>query len=168
MPCVHEGKTCYDSTPEDFTEEMIEIADMGVSILGGCCGTTPKHIELLTSALKNKTPKGIVKKNITVVSSYAKACVFDEKVILIGERINPTGKPKLKTALRENNMDYIISEAIGQEEKGADMLDVNVGLPEIDEKELLCRAINEIQAVSSLPLQIDTSNKDALEASMRI
>ena len=73
MPCVHEGKTCYDSTPEDFTEEMIEIADMGVSILGGCCGTTPKHIELLTSALKNKTPKKIVKKNITVVSSYAKA-----------------------------------------------------------------------------------------------
>lgn len=168
MPCVHEGKTCYDSTPEDFTEEMIEIADMGVSILGGCCGTTPKHIELLTSALKNKTPKEIVKKNITVVSSYAKACVFDEKVILIGERINPTGKPKLKTALRENNMDYIISEAIGQEEKGADMLDVNVGLPEIDEKELLCRAIKEIQAVSLLPLQIDTSNKDALEASMRI
>lgn len=167
MPCVHEGKTCYDSTPEDFVCQMEEIAEMGVSILGGCCGTTPKHIELLTKTLKNKAPKMVEKKNLTVVSSYAKSCVFDKKVVLIGERINPTGKPKLKAALRENNMDYIISEAIGQEEKCADMLDVNVGLPEIDEKEMLCRAIKEIQAVSTLPLQIDTSNKEALEAAMR-
>ncbi len=168
MPCVHEGKTCYDSTPEDFIIEMQEIADMGVRILGGCCGTTPKHISLLTESLKNKAPKPITKKNITVVSSYAEACIFDSKVALIGERINPTGKPKLKAALRENNMDYIISEAIGQEEKGANMLDVNVGLPEIDEKDFLYRAIKEIQAVSTLPLQIDTSNKEALEIAMRV
>ena len=167
MPCVHDGKTCYDSTPEDFLFEMKEIADMGVRILGGCCGTTPKHIELLTEALKNSTPKPIVKKNKTIVSSYAQACEFGDKVILIGERINPTGKPKLKTALRENNIDYIISEAIGQEEKGANMLDVNVGLPEIDEKDVLLRVIKEIQAVSTLPLQIDTSNKEALEIAMR-
>jgi len=168
MPCVHEGKTCYDSTPEDFLAEMQEIADMGVRILGGCCGTTPKHISLITKGLKGKTPRLLTKKNLTVVSSYAGACVFEGKVILIGERINPTGKPKLKAALRENNMDYIIQEAIGQEEKRADMLDVNVGLPEIDEKDLLCRAIKEIQAVSTLPIQIDTSNKEALEAAMRI
>ena len=168
MPCVHEGKTCYDSTPEDFLAEMQEIADMGVRILGGCCGTTPKHISLITKGLKGKTPRPLTKKNLTVVSSYAEACVFEGKVILIGERINPTGKPKLKAALRENNMDYIIQEAIGQEEKSADMLDVNVGLPEIDEKDLLCRAIKEIQAVSTLPIQIDTSNKEALEAAMRI
>lgn len=168
MPCVHEGKTCYDSTPEDFVCQMEEIAEMGVSILGGCCGTTPKHIELLTKTLKNKAPKMVEKKNLTVVSSYAKSCVFDKKVVLIGERINPTGKPKLKAALRENNMDYIISEAIGQEEKCADMLDVNVGLPEINEKEMLYRTIKEIQAVSTLPLQIDTSNKEALEDAMRI
>ncbi len=168
MPCVHEGKTCYDSTPENFACEMKEIADMGVRILGGCCGTTPEHISLLTKALKNKQPKPIIKKNITVVSSYSQACVFENKVVLIGERINPTGKPKLKAALRENNMDYIISEAIGQEEKGANMLDVNVGLPEIDEKNFLYRAIKEIQAVSALPLQIDTSNKEALEIAMRV
>lgn len=168
MPCVHEGKTCYDSTPEDFACEMKEIADMGVRILGGCCGTTPEHISLLTKALKDKQPKPIIKKNITVVSSYSQACVFENKVVLIGERINPTGKPKLKAALRENNMDYIISEAIGQEEKGANMLDVNVGLPEIDEKDFLYRAIKEIQAVSALPLQIDTSNKEALEIAMRV
>ena len=168
MPCVHEGKTCYDSTPEDFACKMKEIADMGVRILGGCCGTTPEHISLLTKALKDKQPKPIIKKNITVVSSYSQACVFESKVVLIGERINPTGKPKLKAALRENNMDYIISEAIGQEEKGANMLDVNVGLPEIDEKDFLYRAIKEIQAVSALPLQIDTSNKEALEIAMRV
>ena len=168
MPCVHEGKTCYDSTPEDFVAEMQEIADMGVRILGGCCGTTPKHISLVTKRLRDKTPKPIEKKNFTVVSSYAQACKFDGKVALIGERINPTGKPKLKAALRENNMDYIIQEAIGQEEKGANMLDVNVGLPEIDEKDFLCRAIKEIQAVSTLPLQIDTSDKEALELAMRI
>lgn len=168
MPCVHEGKTCYDSTPGDFACEMKEIADMGVRILGGCCGTTPEHISLLTKALKDKQPKPIIKKNITVVSSYSQACVFENKVVLIGERINPTGKPKLKAALRENNMDYIISEAIGQEEKGANMLDVNVGLPEIDEKNFLYRAIKEIQAVSALPLQIDTSNKEALEIAMRV
>ncbi|MBO5439114.1 MAG: dihydropteroate synthase, partial [Clostridia bacterium] len=167
-PCVHEGKTCYDSTPEDFACEMKEIADMGARILGGCCGTTPEHISLLTKALKDKQPKPIIKKNITVVSSYSQACVFENKVVLIGERINPTGKPKLKAALRENNMDYIISEAIGQEEKGANMLDVNVGLPEIDEKNFLYRAIKEIQAVSALPLQIDTSNKEALEIAMRV
>ncbi len=168
MPCVHDGKTCYDSTPCEFAADMEEIADMGVRILGGCCGTTPNHIQLLTQSLKNKAPLPIVKKAITIASSYAKAVVFDKKVVLIGERINPTGKPKLKTALRENNMDYIISEAIGQEEKGADMLDVNVGLPEINEKDVLIRAIKEIQAVSTLPLQIDTSNKEALESAMRV
>ena len=168
MPCVHEGKTCYDSTPVDFCTQMQEIASMGARVLGGCCGTTPEHIRLLKNSLKNQTPSPIVKKSITVVSSYTKACTFDDKVVLIGERINPTGKPKLKTALREGDINYIISEAIGQEEKGAHMLDVNVGLPEINEKEMLCRAIQEIQAVSSLPLQIDTSNKEALESAMRI
>ncbi len=168
MPCVHEGKTCYDSTPEEFCAQMQEIASQGARILGGCCGTTWEHIKLLTEALKNQVPKPIVKKSITAVSSYSRACVFDNKAILIGERINPTGKPKLKNALRENNMDYIISEAIGQEEKGVNMLDVNVGLPEIDEKDFLYRAIKEIQAVTALPLQIDTSNKEALEVAMRV
>lgn len=167
MPCVHEGKTCYDSTPGEFAKEMKEIASLGARIVGGCCGTTPKHIEMLTATLKNMEPIPVVTKDFTIVSSYSKACLFDEKVVLIGERINPTGKSKLKTALRENNMDYIISEAIGQEEKGAHMLDVNVGLPEIDEVAFLTRAIKEIQSVTTLPLQIDTSNKQALECAMR-
>ena len=168
MPCIHDGKTCFDDTPDSFLANMLEIAEMGARVLGGCCGTTPEYIKKVTSVLKNSVPKPIFKKDFTVVSSYSKACVFDKKCVLIGERINPTGKSKFKAALRENNMDYIISEAIGQEESGAHMLDVNVGLPEIDEVDFLTRAIKEIQSVSTLPLQIDTSNAAALEAAMRI
>ena len=168
MPCVHEGKTCYDSTPESFACAAKEIAEMGARILGGCCGTTPAYISALKQALADVTPIDVTKKNFTVVSSYSHACFFDDRVVLIGERINPTGKSKLKAALRENNLNYIVSEAIGQEEKGVDMLDVNVGLPEINESEMLINAIKEIQSVSSLPLQIDTSDGKALEAAMRI
>lgn len=168
MPYVLDDKTYYDSSVEDFTTEMQEIASMGARILGGCCGTTPKYIQSLVSSLNGKIPNSIEKKNITVVSSGSKACEFGDKVVLIGERINPTGKPKLKTAIRENNIDYIIAEAVGQEEKCVDMLDVNVGLPEIDEKIFLPNVIKEIQAVTTLPLQIDTSNKEALENAMRI
>ncbi len=168
MPYLCDGKTCFDSTPEEFYENMMQIAEMGARVLGGCCGTTPEFIRLVTASLKGKSPKPIQKKSITVVSSYSKACTFDGKVVLIGERINPTGKPRLKTALRENNIDYLISEAVLQEEKGADMLDVNVGLPEIDEPTMLVRAVTEIQSVTSLPLQLDTSNPIALEKAMRV
>ena len=168
MPCIHNGKTCFDSTPDEFLSNMLEIADMGARVLGGCCGTTPEYIKGVVDALKGKEPKKIEKKSYTVVSSYTGACTLDGKVALIGERINPTGKSKLKTALRENNISYLISEAIGQEEKGVDMLDVNVGLPEINEKEMLVSVVKELQGVTSLPLQLDSSDPVALEASMRI
>ena len=114
MPCVIGGKTCYDSTPEKFASAVREIAEMGACILGGCCGTTPEHIRKVKEILVDLNPCELVEKGYTVVSSYSKACVFDERVVLIGERINPTGKSKLKAALRENNLDYIVSEAIGQ------------------------------------------------------
>ena len=168
MPVIIDGETCYKDDANSFLDNIKEIANMGVRILGGCCGTTPKHIEAITSALKNEIPKEIIIKNNTVVSSYSSSCYFDKKTVLIGERINPTGKPKLKAALRENNIDYLIKEAVNQEEKGAHMLDVNVGLPEIDEKAVLCEAIKEIQGVTTLPLQIDTSDPKALEAALRI
>ena len=168
MPCVVDGETCYDSTPERFAKEVYQIAEMGARILGGCCGTTPEHIRAVKAQIGGLLPKEIVKKSYTVVSSYSQACMFDGKVVLIGERINPTGKSKLKAALRENNLDYIVTEAIGQEEKGANVLDVNVGLPEIDESEMLVSAVRAIQAVSSLPLQIDTSDPVALEKALRI
>lgn len=168
MPCIHDGKTCFDSTPGEFRDNMLEIAKKGARILGGCCGTTPEYIRLVVEALESEAPKPIEKKNICVVSSYSKACTLENRVALIGERINPTGKPKLKSALREGNINYLLSEAIGQEEKGVHMLDVNVGLPEIDECDMLVRAITEIQSVTSLPLQIDTSSPVALEMAMRV
>lgn len=168
MPCVIDGKTCYDSTPEKFAVSMVDIANSGARVLGGCCGTTPEHIQRLKDAIKDLEPITVTEKNFTVVSSYSSACVFDNRVVLIGERINPTGKSKLKAALRENNLSYLISEAIGQEEKGAHMLDVNVGLPEIDESTMLVNTVKEIQAISPLPLQIDTSDPIALEKAMRI
>ena len=168
MPYVENGVTRYDSTPEKFASAMVEIAQMGARILGGCCGTTPEHIKMLNETVSRLSPLDVIKKNYTVVSSYSNACFFDGKVVLIGERINPTGKSKLKSALRENNLDYIISEAIVQEEKGAHMLDVNVGLPEIDERRLLVSVVKEVQAVTALPLQLDTSDPIALESAMRI
>ena len=168
MPVISDGKTYYRQDAKAFACEMSEIANMGARILGGCCGTTPNHIKTITSALNGTLPKEITKKFDTVVSSYSHACYFNKRVVLIGERINPTGKPKLKTALRENDINYLIKEAIGQEEKGANMLDVNVGLPEIDEEAVLCQAVREIQAISTLPLQIDTSNPKALESALRI
>ena len=168
MPTISEGKTYYKQNAEQFAENMFEIASMGARVLGGCCGTTPRHIRALTDALKNSIPKEIKAKNDTVVSSYANACYFVDKIVLIGERINPTGKPKLKNALRENDIDYLIKEAVAQEEKGCHMLDVNVGLPEIDEKAVLCQAVKEIQAITTLPLQIDTSDPVALESALRI
>ena len=168
LPTISDGKTYYKQAPDEFASHMKEIADMGARILGGCCGTTPDHISSMTEALKDKVPSPIVKKEKTVVSSYEKACYFDKKAVLIGERINPTGKPKLKAALRENDINYLVKEAILQEENGAHMLDVNVGLPEIDEAQVICEAIKEIQSVCSLPLQIDTANPQALEKALRI
>ncbi len=168
MPCIHNGKTCFDSTPDEFLSNMLEIAEMGARVLGGCCGTTPEYIKRVVDALKDKTPREIEKKSLTVVSSYTTACTLENSVALIGERINPTGKSKLKTALRENNIAYLISEAIGQEEKGVHILDVNVGLPEIDERAMLVSVVKELQSVTALPLQLDTSDPIALESAMRI
>lgn len=168
LPRVENGETIYDLTENEFAEHMSDIAKSGVSILGGCCGTTPKHIEAMVNATKNIDIKPIENKNLTVVSSYNHAVYFNEKPLIIGERINPTGKSKLKAALRENNLEYIINEAISQEDCGAHILDVNVGLPEIDEPQMMINTIREIQKVSALPLQIDTSDFEAMEKAMRI
>ncbi|MBQ7760873.1 MAG: homocysteine S-methyltransferase family protein [Clostridia bacterium] len=168
MPVVVDGKTFYKQSPKEFALAMGDIAEMGARVLGGCCGTTPEHIKELTNVIKTKKAKPIEKKNFTVVSSYSRSCCFNAKTVLIGERINPTGKPKLKEALRNQDFDYIIKEAIGQEEHGANILDVNVGLPEIDEELTLVRAVKEIQEISTLPLQLDTSNPIALESALRV
>ncbi len=168
MPKSVNGKTVYDVDAEEFSCVMAEIADMGAALLGGCCGTTPEYIQKTvekTSVLPFKT---VSKKNHTLISSYTHAVEIGNEPVLIGERINPTGKPKFKQALRENNIDYIINEGIAQQEKGVQVLDVNVGLPEIDECKMMETAVTELQAVLDLPLQIDTVKADAMETALRI
>ena len=168
LPRFENGKTIYDVSAEEFATEMAEIVKSGARIVGGCCGTTPEYIKRLVEKTKDMTPAEITQKNIVCVSSYTHAVEFGKLPVIIGERINPTGKKRFKQALRENDLDYILNEGIMQADNGAHILDVNVGLPEIDERKTLENVIFELQSVTDLPLQIDTSDFDAMEAAMRI
>ena len=168
LPKQKNGETYYDVNPEEFANAMAEIVEEGGCVIGGCCGTTPEHISEMKKMCGNKQIKAPQKRSETIVSSYGKAVVFGEKPIIIGERINPTGKSKMKQALKENQLEYLLKEAITQQEKGADILDVNVGLPDINEPEMMKKVIPEIQSVTNLPLQIDTVNVAALEGAMRL
>ena len=167
LPCVEKGRTVYNVSPEEFADDVAEMLSIGVRAIGGCCGTTPEYIKRLVLHTTDNIPRPIEKKNISLVSSYTHAVVLGERPVIIGERINPTGKPRLKEALRSGNMDYILREGLAQQTCGADVLDVNVGLPEIDEVEMLSLAVTELQAVTDLPLQIDTANVEAMEAALR-
>ena len=167
LPKAVAGKTVYDVLPSEFSEEVSALVRKGVRLVGGCCGTTPEYIAATVAATKGVASSPIEPKNLTSVSSYTHAVIFGEEPILIGERINPTGKKRLKEALRNREIDYLLSEGIAQEEKGAKILDVNVGLPEIDEREMLVTATSELQAVLDLPLQIDTADPVAMEAALR-
>ena len=169
LPRVVDGKTVYDVNAEKFALYMEEIADMGAAFLGGCCGTTPAYIKAVTEKLKNKEIVPVEIKNKTVVTSYNQAIEIggNNSPVLIGERINPTGKKKFKQALRDKDIPYIIHQGLEQESAGAKILDVNVGLPEIDEKEMMVQVMTELQGVTSLPLQIDTSSAEVLEAALR-
>ena len=169
LPRVVDGKTVYDVNAEKFALYMEEIADMGAAFLGGCCGTTPAYIKAVTEKLKNKEIVPVEIKNKTVVTSYNQAVEIggNNSPVLIGERINPTGKKKFKQALRDKDIPYIIHQGLEQESAGAKILDVNVGLPEIDEKEMMVQVMTELQGVTSLPLQIDTSSAEVLEAALR-
>ncbi len=168
LPVVQNGITTYPTDPVVFGEIMTEIAQCGATILGGCCGTTPAHIQALVEKTRELPFSYPCPKEETVVSSYTHATSFSNKPVLIGERINPTGKPRFKEALREQNFDYILKEGVSQQEAGAHILDVNVGLPEIDEVSVLSETICRLQAVSDLPLQIDTANPLAMETALRI
>lgn len=168
LPKQKDGVTYYDVEPESFAETMREIVELGACVIGGCCGTTPEHIRVMTSACRGMKVSPPVKKDTTIVSSYGKAVEIGDKPIIIGERINPTGKKKLKQALKDHDLDYILKEAIIQQDNGAHILDVNVGLPDIDETAVMTEVVKEIQSVTSLPLQIDTVNGEAMEAAMRI
>ncbi len=167
LPKNENGNTIYDVLPNEFACDIAEFVKKGVRIVGGCCGTTPEYISELTEKVKGLSPIPIFEKDFSVVSSYTHAVFFDKMPILIGERINPTGKKRLKQALKENDIDYLLSEAINQQDEGVHILDVNVGLPEINEVSMLKNAVCEIQAVSNLPLQIDTASPEAMETALR-
>lgn len=167
LPKSVDGKTVFDVTAEEFAKEVADAVKKGVRVAGGCCGTTPEYIKSLTEKTADLVPREVTDKNITVVSSYTHAVKFEKSPILIGERINPTGKKRFKLALMEKDMDYILSEGLNQQEKGVHILDVNVGLPDIDEADMLKNTVCELQAVTDLPLQIDTSNIAAMEAALR-
>lgn len=167
LPRTEHGQTVYDVSADEFAEEMLEIASYGAVILGGCCGTTPEYIKKLIEKTADISPEKITEKNISLVSSYTHAVEIGKKSIIIGERINPTGKKLFKEALRNHDIDYILSEGFAQQEKKCHILDVNVGLPEIDEVKMLSEVVEALQAVIDLPLQIDTSDIDAMERALR-
>lgn len=168
LPESVNGKTVFNVSPEEFAIYMKKCAELGVSYLGGCCGTTPAHIKEMIEACKDIPASIPEKKGLTLVSSYSETVEIGTKPVIIGERINPTGKKLFKEALRRNDIDYIIKEGVSQREAGAHILDVNVGLPEIDEPEMMKSAVYNLQSVLSTPLQLDSSDPVALEAGLRI
>ena len=168
LPKVEDGKTVFEVDAAEFAKEMEELVKAGARVLGGCCGTTPAHIGEMIKMVSAMEPKEITQKENTVISSYSKVVAFEDKPILIGERINPTGKSKFKQALREHDIDYILREGFAQEEKKVHVLDVNLGLPEIDEVAMLKEVVVKLQSVIDLPLQIDTSDPVALEGALRL
>ena len=167
LPRSEGSRTVYDINSDQFARKMREIAEMGVFMMGGCCGTTPEHIRKLKAACDDLPVQLPGKKGRTVICSYATAVEFGSKPVIIGERINPTGKKKFKQALRDHDMEYILKEGVAQQDNGAHVLDVNVGLPEIDEPSMMEEAVKELQAVIDLPLQIDTSNEEAMDRALR-
>ncbi len=157
----------YDVEAGEFAAVMREIIALGARAAGGCCGTNPAYIKTLIEQTRGMVPVPITKKKRSVISSYTHAVSFGGAPVLIGERINPTGKKRFKEALRERDIGYILKEALAQQEHGAHALDVNVGLPEIDEAEMLETCVAQLQSVCDLPLQLDTSDPAALARAMR-
>ena len=168
IPYVSGLKTVFPVGEDEYLSEMLEIRDMGASILGGCCGTTPKYIEKLTGAVKDRKYKGRCEKLGAYVSSYSHVQKIGGGPLIVGERLNPTGKAKMREAIMNRDFAYLQKEAISQAECGAAILDLNVGIADIDEKEVLKDAVYEVCKVSDLPIQIDSSNPDAIEAALRI
>lgn len=166
LPETQNGKTVYRVAPSDFAAEMKELAPYA-RVLGGCCGTTPDHLRAMISACQEIPIPEITPKKRLLISSYCRTVEFGNGPVIIGERINPTGKKKLQAALREEDISYVLREALSQEEAGAQILDVNVGLPDIDEVSLLSKVAESIQSVSPLPLQLDSSDPVAMERALR-
>ena len=168
LPKQRDGQTYYDISPDEFAGYMEKIVSMGACVIGGCCGTTPGHIKAMADRCGKMQVVPPTEKEYTVVSSYGQSVFLGEGSKIIGERINPTGKKKFKQALKEHDLEYILREGITQQDNGARILDVNVGVPDIDEPAMMKETVQELQSVVNLPLQIDTVDADAMEAALRI
>ena len=168
LPKQRGGQTYYDVSPDEFAGYMEKIVSMGACVIGGCCGTTPGHIKAMADRCGKMQIVPPAEKKYTVVSSYGQSVFLGEGSKIIGERINPTGKKKFKQALKEHDLEYILREGITQQDNGAHILDVNVGLPDIDEPAMMKETVQELQSVVNLPLQIDTVDPEAMEAALRI
>lgn len=168
LPKQRGGQTYYDVSPDEFAGYMEKIVSMGACVIGGCCGTTPGHIKAMADRCGKMQIVPPAEKKYTVVSSYGQSVFLGEGSKIIGERINPTGKKKFKQALKEHDLEYILREGITQQDNGAHILDVNVGLPDIDEPAMMKETVQELQSVVNLPLQIDTVDAEAMEAALRI
>lgn len=168
LPRQRDGQTYYDVSPEEFAGLMGKIVSMGACVVGGCCGTTPEHIQAMTNQCRKLDIIPPSEKSDTIVSSYGQSVFLGNGSKIIGERINPTGKKKFKQALKEHDLEYILREGIAQQDNGAHILDVNVGLPDIDEISMMKETVQELQSVVNLPLQIDTVDAGAMEAALRI
>lgn len=166
LPEVHNGETVYNVSPEEFAAFGRRFAEKGAAIIGGCCGTNNEYIKKLAESLRGIAVERKTSRPVCGACTSTRVVKIDG-VKVIGERINPTGKKLFKEALRSGNMDYILGEAISQVESGADILDVNVGLPEINEEETMVRVIKEIQSILDVPIQIDSNNPGVIEKALR-
>jgi 5-methyltetrahydrofolate--homocysteine methyltransferase len=168
LPHVEDGVTLYDIKPAEYCEAVRDMLDAGVTVVGGCCGTTPAYISGEKDLLAGRTPAARdVCRDFAVTSSQRLVSLPTGHVGVIGERINPTGKRRMKEALRSGNYDYVMQEAISQTDAGAQVLDVNAGLPEIDESATLRRLMADLQGVTNLPLQVDSAVPATIEAAVR-
>jgi len=168
MPRVDNGCAVYDIGPQEFSDLMRDIAGLGVQVMGGCCGTTPEHMRMTVEKCSSVGFRPSEEKNRTFVTSFARAVEIGRGTRIVGERINPTGKAKFKEALKKGDVAFVLKEGMKQEDAGAHILDVNVGLPEIDEVEMMERVMTGLQSVSALPLQIDTADPAVLERALRL
>lgn len=166
LPVMKDGEMHYEVTPSEFADETIEFIKMGVTLVGGCCGTTPDYIREINNKIKDIKPVKIEKNKFSALCTPTNTVLIDG-VKVIGERINPTGKKLLKEALKTNDMDYILKQGVSQVEAGAEILDVNVGLREIDQKEMMLKVVKALQTVTDVPLQIDSADEDVIESGLR-
>lgn len=168
LPVQRDGQTVFDVGADDFADMMRDLVPLGISVVGGCCGTTPAHIKALIEKCRGLQPGGKRDCQLTVVSSYGRAVVIDRDPVIIGERINPTGKPRLKQAILDGDLDYICRLGLEQLDNDAHILDVNVGVPGIDEAATAAKTVLALQAITSAPLQIDTSDYETMERALRL